>query len=319
MKHWKSLGKLIADNMYLIVPLCLLMGIFFPDVFLPLKPFVVAMFAFVTFQGALANNFRNLADTFRHPLPMVVAIGISEVLMPVMGYVLGSAFFSDPDIVTGMVIEYSVPIAVTASMWVGICGGDMSLALGTVLVSTILAPFSIPLTIQLLVCATVEVDSVSMIRDMLVMIAIPALLGTLVNDASKGWGRRELSPALAPLARIFVILVITTNSTSLSEFMLNLDLELVGVMAMILAMAVLAYVLGYLAARLMRLPEDKAISLTFCSAMRNISAGAVIAQGYFAPITMFPVMTGTLFNQFLAAICGKVILGRLGRDGKGTE
>ena len=34
--------------------------------------------------------------------------------------------------------------------------------------------------------------------------------------------------------------------------------------------------------------------------------GAVIAQAYFPAATMFPVMTGTLFNQFLAAVFGRV-------------
>lgn len=46
--------------------------------------------------------------------------------------------------------------------------------------------------------------------------------------------------------------------------------------------------------------------MTFCCAMKNISAGAIIAQAYFPSITLFPVMTGTLFNQFFAALFGKL-------------
>ena len=48
------------------------------------------------------------------------------------------------------------------------------------------------------------------------------------------------------------------------------------------------------------------MGMTFLCAMKNISAGAIIAQEYFPAITLFPVMTGTLFNQFFAALFGRL-------------
>ena len=306
MAAWRRLGEVIAHNMVFLVPLCLVFGVCAPDAFAVLKPLVTPMFAFVTFQGSLGNNFFNLARTFRRPAPMLVAIAISQVLMPLMGWVLGGLLFSDPNIVAGIVLEYSVPIAVTSTMWIGIYAGDMSLALGTLLISTLISPVTIPATLRLLVGATVQVDAAGMFFDMLIMIALPALAATALNQATRGRVKATLSPALAPLARIFVILVITTNSTSLHDFMFNLTPELAGVMVFIAAMASSGYLWGFAATRLMHLEREQAVTLTFCSALRNISAGAVIAQAYFPAATMFPVMTGTLFNQFLAAVFGRV-------------
>ena len=306
MAAWRRLGEVIAHNMVFLVPLCLVFGVCAPDAFAVLKPLVTPMFAFVTFQGSLGNNFFNLARTFKRPAPMLVAIAISQVLMPLVGWVLGGLLFSDPNIVAGIVLEYSVPIAVTSTMWIGIYAGDMSLALGTLLISTLISPVTIPTTLRLLVGATVQVDAAGMFFDMLIMIALPALAATALNQATRGRVKATLSPALAPLARIFVILVITTNSTSLHDFMFNLTPELAGVMVFIAAMASSGYLWGFAATRLMHLEREQAVTLTFCSALRNISAGAVIAQAYFPAATMFPVMTGTLFNQFLAAVFGRV-------------
>mgnify|MGYP002248203362 FL=1 len=306
MAAWRRLGEVIAHNMVFLVPLCLVFGVCAPDAFAVLKPLVTPMFAFVTFQGSLGNNFFNLARTFKRPAPMLVAIAISQVLMPLVGWVLGGLLFSDPNIVAGIVLEYSVPIAVTSTMWIGIYAGDMSLALGTLLISTLISPVTIPATLRLLVGATVQVDAAGMFFDMLIMIALPALAATAPNQATRGRVKATLSPALAPLARIFVILVITTNSTSLHDFMFNLTPELAGVMVFIAAMASSGYLWGFAATRLMHLEREQAVTLTFCSALRNISAGAVIAQAYFPAATMFPVMTGTLFNQFLAAVFGRV-------------
>ena len=45
------------------------------------------------------------------------------------------------------------------------------------------------------------------------------------------------------------------------------------------------------------------VNLRIC----NISAGAVIAAAYFPGEVMFPVMIGTLFQQVLAALFGKLL------------
>lgn len=316
MDHWKRLGSLIAGHMVIIVPVCLVLGIVFPDAFTWIKPAIMAMFAFVSFQGSLGNNFRNLGETFRHPLPMVAAMLVSQVAAPVLGWALGMLFFADRDIVVGIVLEYSVPIAVTSTVWVGIYEGNMPLALGTLLVSTMISPFTIPLTLQVLMGATVEVDAVGMIRDMVLMVALPALVGTALNDRTRGWAGRTISPVLSPLARIFVVVIITTNSTSLHDFMLHLTPELVGVMVFMAFMLSSCYAMGFVAARLMRLDRDSSVTVVFCSALKNISSGAVIAQAYFPPATMFPVMIGTLFNQVLAAVYGRLVSRVLARTSR---
>ena len=47
--------------------------------------------------------------------------------------------------------------------------------------------------------------------------------------------------------------------------------------------------------------------MMYGTGMRNISAGAVIAAAYFPGEVMFPVMIGTLFQQVLAALFGKLL------------
>ena len=60
-------------------------------------------------------------------------------------------------------------------------------------------------------------------------------------------------------------------------------------------------------ARFMGQDRDTQISMMYGAGMRNISAGAVIAAAYFPGEVMFPVMIGTLFQQVLAALFGKLL------------
>ena len=303
MKIWTGIGNFVGGNMAFISPVCLLLGVVFPDAFAWIAPYVTAMFAFITFQGALGNNFSNLATTVRHPLPMVLSLVTSAVLMPVLAYLLGSVFFgSDPSIVCGLVLEYSVPIAVLSVMWTGLFQGDLSLTLATLLVSTVASPLTIPLTLKLLLGQTVQVDVMGMMTSMLLSIALPACVGMAVNDLSHGWGKRTLSPAVAPAARILMLLVLISNATGVASYMRNLTPMLVGVVVFIGIFASTGYVWGIVLARLTHQPWGGIVSMTYLCGMRNISAGAVIVAAYFPGEAMFPVIMGTLFQQILAAV-----------------
>ena len=172
MERWSRFGSAIGTHMSFIAPVCVLMGVMFPEVFGVTQRVVPVMFAIMTFQGSLNNNLRSVAEVFRHPARLLAVLGVTMILMPVMARMLGGMLFAGSDnIVTGITLEYCVPVAVVSFMWQGIYGGNGSLSLASVLVSTLLAPFTIPLTLKLLLGATVSIDVVGMMTQMVFMIA----------------------------------------------------------------------------------------------------------------------------------------------------
>lgn len=316
MARWQAFGKFMAGHMVLIVPFCLAGGIFLPGVFSRLDPIVPALFALMTFQGSLASGFDDLLSCLRRPAPLLAALLVTSVAMPALSCALARAIFHDPQTTCGIVLEYSVPIGVVSIMWVGLFDGDVSLGLATLMVSTLLSPFSIPLMLWVLVGATVSMDSLSMMREMLSMIALPALAGMTLNQLSHGWGGRVLSPVMSPACRVILALIITANATGISDSMLHLNPRLLEIMLFVGCFASSGFVVGLLLGRLMGLERRRAVTLTFDCGLRNISAGAVIAESYFGPAVMFPVMMGTLFQQFLAAAFGSLLRHRLGGEGE---
>lgn len=308
MDAWRRLGGFIGSHMAFVSPACVLLGVLFPDELSQLKPLVIPLFAFMTFQGALSNTFSNLGRALAHPAPMLVALLVSVVVMPLGAWALGTLLFgASPELVCGIVLEYSVPVAVVSSMWIGMGGGDMALGLATILASTVLAPVTIPLTLRVLLGQTVEVDVLGMMGDMVLSVALPALAGTALNEITHGRAAREISPPLAPAAKIALVLVILTNSTGVAPYVRSLTPQLVGVAVFILFFAAFGYAIGLAVARAWRRPFDQQVSMTYLCGMRNISAGAVLAGEYFPGEAMFPVVIGTLFQQVLAAGFGSVL------------
>ena len=305
---WLALGAWIGSHLMVSVPAGVAIGVLFPRTLLPIKPFIPLLFAVMTFQNSLGNDLRSMRKALARPQVLAAMLLLVHVVMPLVTY--GAArlvFGASSPTVAGVVLEYSVPIGASTVMWIGMFEGELALGLSALLASTLLAPFSIPLTLKLLVGTTVEVDALGMMGDMLVMIALPALAATILNELSGGWTKEHLSSATTPVSRIILPIIVSTNATGISSYLHNLTPRLVGIMLFMLAFAVLSFVVAMGLAHLLTKDRPRFVAISFCGGIRNVSAGAVLASQFFGPEVMFPAVIGTLFQQFLAALFGRVM------------
>ena len=278
--------------MAFVTPACLLTGVLFPDIAKHGVPYVTYAFAFMTFIGALKSRFRDVADVFKRPLPLILMLLVLHVLGPVAACGLGHLLFpGNMNYITGMVLEFSVP----------------PLSLSLVVIDTILAPFLIPAVLKLLVGSSVKMDTVGMMKELVFMIALPAVLAMCLNEVSHGKVMETWPKKLAPFSKMCLIFVVTSNSSKVSPYMKHLNGERLEVAAAILVLAAGGYAIGWIIAILTRQDKAATVSMIYGSGMRNISAGAVIAGAYFPAETLFPVMIGTLFQQILAAFYGSMM------------
>ena len=321
MRTWRQLGAWIAGHMVVIVPLCLVVGVLIPRSLEPIKPAIPTLFAIVTFQNALQINPRGLRDTLARPLPLVITLALLMIIAPIVACALGTLFFgAKPAVVVGLVLEYCVPVGATTIMWAGLYGGDVALALAVMLISTVISPVSIPLTLRLLVGTVVEVNALGMLGDMLYMVGIPAVVGVVCNWLAKGGWALSLHEDLAPLSRILVPIIIATNATGISAYVLHLTPELVAITAFVGIFTLASVAAGLGLARAFRQPREVSVTMAFDCGIRNISAGAVLAAEYLPAESLFPVMIGTLFQQFLAALVGRAFQkSAYGADGAEVE
>ena len=299
----------LQKRMAFVTPTCMIVGILFSDYTRYGIPYVSYVFAVMTFIGALKSSFKDVKNVFRHPLPLITVFVLLHVVLPSAAWGAGHLFFSsNPNLITGMVLEFSVPAAVVGLMWVSIYNGNNTLALALVVVDTVLAPFVIPTTLRILGGANVQMDTTGMMKDLIFMIAIPALLAMSLNQISGGKVKETWPQKLAPWSKICMIFVVTSNSSKVAPYVKHMTFQRVCTALTILALAATAYALGWGVALLMKQKQENVISMAFGSGLRNISAGAVIAAQYFPGEVLFPVMIATLFQQMLAACYGKLIV-----------
>ena len=298
-------NRFLEKWMFLVTPCCLAAGVLFPSVAGLGVPYVPLVFAFMTFIGGLKSSFRDIAAVFRSPLPLLACLVTLHLVLPAAACGLGRLLFPDnPNVVTGMVLEFSVPAAVVGLMWVSIYRGNSPLSLALVILDTLLAPFLIPLTLRLLVGSQVAIDTSRMMEELIFMIALPALLAMVLNQLSRDRVKETWPARLAPYSKFCLIFVVTANSSEVAPYIRHLNARRLLAAGCILLLAACGYVIGWLLALLFRQPHDITVSMIYGAGMRNISAGAVIASTYFPAEVVFPVMIGTLFQQILAALFG---------------
>ena len=314
---WQRIGTFIGAHLMVIVPAGVIVGVLFPQTLLPIKPLIPTFFAIMTFQNSLSNDLAAMRVAVRRPWPIIITLLVVHLLMPLAVFGIASLIFgAGSATVAGVVLEYTVPIGASTIMWIGMFSGELALGLATLLVSTLVSPFTIPLTLKVLVGTTVQIDTLGMMGNMAYMVAIPALLATVLNEVSHGWAQRTLAPATTPLSRLLLPIIVATNATGIAEPLRHLTPQLVGIMALMLGLAVGSFLVGMALARMLsKGDESRFVSLSFSCGIRNVTAGAVLAAQYFGPEVMFPAIIATPFQQVLAALFGNLMQRMLARRG----
>lgn len=306
------LGKFdsfIQKRMAFVTPTCLILGVCFSDIAKHGLPLVTWVFAFMTFAGALKSSFRDVADVFRHPKILLVSLFVIHILVPCVACGCGHLFFgNNANLIAGMVLEFSVPTAVSSLMWVTVYNGNSPFSLSLVIVDTILSPFVIPLVLQVLLGSRITMDVGEMMSDLIFMVAVPAVAAMCLNQISKGKVKETWPKKLSPFSKIALMYVVTCNSSKIAPYVRSLSAERVLVTLVILVLAAGGYILGWFVSRILKENQETTVSLIYGIGMRNISTGAVIAAAYFPGEVVFPVMIGTLFQQVLAALFGKILI-----------
>ena len=308
MSPLEKLDAFLGKHMAALIVAFVLVGITFPDIFSPINDYTMALFAFMTFANSLGGGFREMADVARRPLPVVVIFAILHVVMPLLALAAGKLLFPEaPLFTTGLVLEYAIPTGVASLLWVSIGQGYTSMCLSVVLLDTLLAPFVIPLTLRVLLGSVVEMDTASMVGNLMIMVAIPALLAMTLFQMTRGRVAATVKPRLAPFAKLTMLVLVLANATGCAPFLRDITPTLVKLICAVFALCLLGFFLGYQAARLLKADFPTAVTMSLNSGIRNIAAGSVLAIAYFPGDVLFPVAFSPLFLQATTAVIVKIL------------
>lgn len=302
------LNDFIGKHFPWFVLSCVAVGLVLGENLARYMPLTMYFFAFNSFANSLGGGFTDLARVARHPKPVIVVMLLLHVIIPLLTLGIGRLLFPDaPLFVLGLLLEFVLPTGISSLMWVGIGGGHVPLCLAVILLDTLLAPVLVPLSLRIFSGTVVQMDSISMMIDLLYMVAIPAVIAMTLHQLTRGRAAETLKPKLDPFCRIFLLLIITVNASGCTSFLRRIDRTLLLVIAAVFTVTLLGFFLGWLAGRLLKRPYPEVLSMALNVGNRNISAGAVIAAAYFPAEVLFPVAFSPVFFQIVVSFTVKIL------------
>lgn len=230
------------------------------------------------------------------------------------------------NILTGMVLVGSMPIAGSSTAWAQNAKGDLTVSLGLVLLSTALSPLTTPLLLRAGSWMTAGAWS-HRLHDLatqgtggflLAYVLVPALAGILVRFLLGDSRAQRIQPAIKIVNTAALVLLCYMNAAvSLPRIVARPDLDFLAVVLLVtIFLCIVMFGAGWLLARFLRLDPARQAPLIFGLGMNNNGTGLVVAGGALAdfPLALLPILLYNLVQHLVAGLADRLLFLRADRN-----
>lgn len=279
-----------------------------------------AMLAFLLFNAGLGVRTRELAGLLHNP-SVLLAGALANLLAPLIFIIALSVtmtLWHNPDevqqILTGLALIASMPIAGASTAWAQNANGNLALSLGLILLTTLCSPLLTPLVLHAAGFVTtgdysedLHALAASGAASFLgVWVILPTLLGIFTHRALGEKRAALLSPYLK-LANFAVLALLNYSNAALTlpGVISHPDLDFLAVILVVVIVLCLAmFGVGYALSRAFRAGRGETAALMFGLGMNNNGAGLVLASQALPdhPGVMLPIIFYNLAQHFVASL-----------------
>ncbi len=304
MNKWGRANDWVGRHLFYVVVSAVLMGLFIPIPQLRYtKEIVVGIFAYITFVTSLGTGLKKFLSVLKKPtIPLWILI-LAHLVVPAAAWIYGSLFYAGDSMMRlGLLIIASIPLAVTSVLWTSIVGGNIAVAIMVVTIDTLIAPVLLPVLFIIFVGTDIQIDYMSMVLQLFLMVTIPSVAGMLITDAAKGKLDNFAKGVGGLTSRLALFFVVFFNSAVVAPEIIW-SASLVKTFLVVFLLVVSGYAIGYLGSFALKERNKEIIMTTiFSVGMRNISFGLVLAIAYFPSSVGIPVTLASIFQQPTAAL-----------------
>lgn len=313
MNSLQKISKLLASNASVFIILVAIFTFFLPNTFAWVRgntQTVILGLIMLTMGLTLStDDFRILA---KRPLDIFIGACAQFIIMPCLAYTLTKIFHLEPALAIGILLVGSCPGGVSSNIMSFLCHGDVAFSVGMTCASTLLAPVMTPLLMQITAGQIIEIDTIGMFCNILIVTIIPVGIGCTLNYI---YGKKEYFPIIQGyMPGISVIClacivggVISTVHDPLVERGLQLFL---WTFAVVFCHNSLGYCLGYFAGKLSGFNTAKKRTLSIEVGMQNAGLATVLANTFFIaqPLAVLPCAISCAWHSISGTILASIYL-----------
>lgn len=161
-------------TLLIVIFLSAAVAIFFPDLCAPLQPYPLYFMMFLMFFSFLRINFDSLMDTSLSSLKrMFVLVLFKLAILPAVLYWMASVVV--PDFAIPVLLLSGISTGVVAPFIANLLDTDVAPVLRMVIITSVLAPFTLPILVKTLAGTEVHIPLELMVKLLAMVIFIPML------------------------------------------------------------------------------------------------------------------------------------------------
>jgi ACR3 family arsenite efflux pump ArsB len=282
---WKILIG-INKNLIYAIPLFMLLGFLFgagvdPTVIKKMKVLIVPLTFLMVYPMMVTLNIKHLQQGLNLKLQGAAQL-INFAIIPFIAFFLGQWFFPDqPYMALGLLLAALLPTSGMTISWTGFAKGNLAAAINMTVIGLTLGSLMTPFYVSWLLGATVEVDFLKVLQQILVIVFLPMGLGyitrqILLKKYSMAEFKAKIAPRFPAISTLGVLgIVFVAIALKAGTVMTNPELLLV-IFIPLLVLYLANFALSTFVGKMFFARGD-GIALVYGTVMRNLSIALAIA------------------------------------------
>ncbi len=266
-----------------------LLALIFPQWFTHFEGWILVLLGIIMFTMGMTLRVADFVRVLKMPSVIAIGVGMQFLLMPLIGWLLASAFNLPPLLAAGLILVGSCPGGTASNVICFLSKGDVALSVTLTAISTLLAFLATPFLTWLYVGQSIEVPVLKMLLTILKIVLFPVLAGVVINTYF-GHHLERVKPVLPVIAVLTIVWVIAIVAALNANNLMTVTS--VVVIAVVLH-NLLGLAAGYFIARGLGYDIKIARTLAIEVGMQNSGLGTALAVKYFGAIAALP---GALFS-----------------------
>jgi bile acid:Na+ symporter, BASS family len=272
------------------------------------QPLLSLALGLVMLAMGLTLSFEDYRSLARMPRALLAGVGLQFLVMPLSGFVIAHALELEPGLAVGLILVACCPGGTASNIVTYIARGHVALSVAMTMASTLAAVVLTPLLTGWLAGAYVAIDRWNLLVNMVAIVLVPVVLGTLLNRLFPRAVERV--NAGLPVVAILLIVLIVGGVVGGAKAQI---IEHAGALALAtFLLHASGFSLGYVLARALGLGEIAARTISIEVGMQNSGLGSGLAKtpafaAQFADITQaaiapVPAAISGLWHVFIGSM-----------------
>lgn len=238
------------------------------------QPLLSLALGLVMLAMGLTLTFEDYRGLARMPRALLAGVGLQFLVMPLSGFAVARALGLEPGLAVGLILVACCPGGTASNIVTYIARGHVALSVAMTMASTLAAVVLTPLLTGWLAGAYVEIDRWNLLVNMVAVVLVPVVLGTLLNRLFPR--AAEAVNGVLPLIAIVLVVLIVGGIVGGAKAQI---MEHAGVLLLATFMLhALGFGLGYVLARALKLGEVEARTISIEVGMQNSGLGSGLAK-----------------------------------------